>query len=406
MLIKRETYLAKIRPFYDLDIIKVLMGSRRCGKSKILELIIQELRDKGVAEQNIIFINFEDLQYDEINDYKKLNTYILARIKPGKNYLFFDEIHHVAGFEKAINSFRATLDCSIFITGSNSKMLSSEISSLLTGRIMEFTIYPFTYQESLEYRQVNNLKLPDNVFNDYLIMGGYPLRFNLFNEEDVKGYLKELFTNICQKDIFDRDINLEKEKFNKVCEYVLVNAGNDFNPESICDYLNSSNGKNYICPKTIYKYLDTMQKAFLITPVYRYNISGKAALKTNPKYYAIDNGLRLIKASSNNYNRGHFLENLLCIELLSRGYELYIGKTYKSEVDFIASKNGKKCFIQVAYIMESEDTINREFGAFSSIKDSSPKYVISLDPINMSRDGIVHLNIIDFLTNKVDLFLT
>ena len=191
MLIKRETYLAIIRPFYDLDIIKVLMGSRRCGKSKILELIIQELREKGVAENNIIFINFEDLQYDEINDYKKLNAYILARIKPGKNYLFFDKIHHVAGFEKVINSFRATLDCSIFITGSNSKMFSSEISSLLTGRIMEFTIYPFTYQESLEYRQLNNLKLPDNVFNDYLIMGGYPLRFNLFNEQDVKGYLKE-----------------------------------------------------------------------------------------------------------------------------------------------------------------------------------------------------------------------
>ena len=397
----------KIRPFYDLDIIKVLMGSRRSGKSKILELIKKELLDKGVKEENILFINFESLEFDDINDYKKLNAYVLNNIGVGKNYLFFDEIHHVKKFEKAINSFRATLDCSIFITGSNSKLLSKEISSLLTGRIIEFEIYPFTYEEAQRYRDLIAIDKPKNVFNDYLSLGGYPFRFNLTNEQDIKSYLKELYNNICEKDIFTRDSAIEKEKFMKVCEYILVNAGNDFNPANIYNYLKSNNrGKEYISERSIYTYLDKMEQAFLIKPIYRYNISGKTALKSNPKYYAIDNGFRLINANSNDYDRGKFLENLICIELLSRGYEVYIGKTYKGEVDFVAMRNGKKCFIQVSYIMDSQTTIDREFGAFSPIKDASPKYVLSLDPIDMSRNGIIHINIIDFLTAKEDLFLS
>ena len=193
----------------------------------------------------------------------------------------------------------------------------------------------------------------------------------------------------------------------KIAKYVLVNAGSDFNPEAIYNYLKSNNGgKEYCNLRTIYNYLDKLEKAFLIKPIYRYNISGKKILSSNPKYYAIDNGMRIINVDSNFYDRGKFLENVICIELLSRGYELYIGKTYKGEVDFVACKNGKKCFIQVAYIMESEETITREFGAFSPIKDASPKYVFSLDRMDMSRNGITHINIIDFLLGKVDIFLS
>lgn len=407
MLILRENYLERIRPFYDLDIIKVLIGSRRSGKSKVLELIQTELIQKGVNKENILFINFEDLDYEEIDDYKKLNTYVKSKLKDGKNYLFFDEIHHVKQFEKVINSFRATIDCSIFITGSNSKLLSNEISSLLTGRIIEFTIYPFNYQESLNFRNTNNIPIEDNSFNNFLVLGGYPFRFNLPNEQDVKHYLNELFDNICNKDIYTRDISLEKEKFTKVCEYILINAGNDFNPENICNYLKSNNGGvEYISLRSIYNYIEKMESVFLIKPIYRYNIAGKQALKSNPKYYAIDNGFRSIKVNSNDYDRGKFLENLICIELLSRGYEVFIGKTYKGEVDFVVMKNSKKCFIQVTYVMESDETIKREFGAFSPIKDSSPKYVLSLDTIDMSRNGISHINIVDFLTNKKDLYLT
>ncbi len=406
MLIKRENYLAKIRPFYDLDIIKVIIGSRRAGKSKVLEIIIQELIERGIDRKDIIYMNFENLDFEDIDDYKKLNDYIKKRKGSKKQYLFFDEIQHVKGFEKAINSFRVAFDCSIFITGSNSKMLSTEISTLLTGRIIEFSIYPFSFDESEEYRKKSNNVL-DNSFYDFLELGGYPFRFNLTAKSDIKAYLNELYDNICEKDIFSRDVEIEKAKFNKIASYVLVNAGNDFNPESIYNYLKSeNNGKEYCSLKSIYNYLEKMEKSFLIKPIYRYNISGKQALKFNPKYYAIDNGIRMIKANSNDYDRGRFLENVICIELLARGYEVYVGKTYKGEVDFVAMKNGKKCFIQVAYIMETEETVKREFGAFSPIKDASPKFVLSLDPIDMSRNGVTHLNIIDFLTYKVDLFLS
>ena len=406
MLISRERYLDKIRPFYDLDIIKVLTGSRRAGKSKIIELIIKDLKEKGIKESNIIYINFENLDYSDIKDYISLNNYIKSKISPGKMYLFFDEIQEVKMFEKAINSFRVSFDCSIFITGSNSKMLSAEISTVLTGRIIEFSIYPFSFYESEKFREKQNTMI-DNAFYDYLELGGYPFRFNLTSKDDVKLYLNELYNNICVKDIFTRDVEIEKTKFLKIAKYVLVNAGSDFNPEAIYNYLKSNNGgKEYCNLRTIYNYLDKLEKAFLIKPIYRYNISGKKILSSNPKYYAMDNGMRIINVDSNFYDRGKFLENVICIELLSRGYELYIGKTYKDEVDFVACKNGKKCFIQVAYIMESEETITREFGAFSPIKDASPKYVFSLDRMDMSRNGITHINIIDFLLGKVDIFLS
>ena len=226
-------------------------------------------------------------------------------------------------------------------------------------------------------------------------------------EQDIKAYLVELYNNICEKDIFARDSEIEKEKFNKVCKYILVNGGNDFNAETIYNYLKSNNhGQEYCALSSIYNYIEKMEKAFLIVKVNRYNIAGKEALKSNPKYYAMDNGFRIINANSNDYDRGRFLENIICLELLSRGYEVFIGKTYKGEVDFVAMKNGKKCFIQVAYILETNETIDREFNAFSPIKDASPKYVLSLDKIDMSKNGITHLNIIDFLENKVDLFLS
>ena len=405
-LIKREKYLEKIRPFYDLDVIKVMVGSRRAGKSKIIELIIDELVENGIKKTNIININFEDVDYDEIDDYKKLNDYVKKGIKnKRKYYLFFDEIHHVDHFEKAINSFRATLNCSVFITGSNSKMLSSDISSLLTGRTITFEINPFSYDEANMYLNLKKKKI-DNMFSNYLKLGGYPLRFDLKNEESVKRYLNELYESILNKDIFTRNVDIEKEKFIRVAKYILVNAGNEFNAKNVVDYLNKEYGKDYISIQSIYNYIDKMKKCYLIREISRYSIPGKEILKSNPKYYAIDNGFRIINTNSEAYSPTRFLENLICNELISRGYEVYIGKTYKGEVDFVAMKNSKKCFIQVSYIMESEETIKREFGAFSPIKDASPKYVFSLDRIDMSRNGITHINIEDYLKHKVDINLS
>lgn len=403
MLISRENCLSKIRPFYELDIIKVIMGSRRTGKSKVLELIIQELIKKGINKSDILYVNFEDLSYDEIDDYKKLNEYVLSKInKNRKQYLFFDEIQHVSHFEKAINSFRVSFDCSIFITGSNSKMLSAEISSLLTGRIIEFTIYPFTYLESIALLKANGKKQIE--FNNFLTYGGYPFRFLLDDEMSQFNYLVEIFNNICEKDILSRDSEIEKALFTKIAKYILLNAGSDLSIDNVYNYLKTDNkGIEFCSKRTIYNYLDKLEKAFLIKPIYRYNIPGKTILKSNPKYYAIDNGIRFICSNGSNFDRGKFLENLILIELLSRNYEVYVGKTYKGEVDFIARKNNKKCFIQVALTMESDKTIEREFGAFSPIKDASPKFVLSLDPVDMSRDGITHLNIVDFLLRKVDI---
>lgn len=405
MLLKRENCLNRIRPFYDADIIKILTGSRRSGKSKIIELIIQELKERGVKDKDILYLNFEDLKYEDIDDYGKLNKYVLAHIGKNKQYLFFDEIQHVKSFEKAINSFRVSFDCSIFITGSNSKMLSTEISTLLTGRIIEFVIYPFTFNECNEYLKLNHRTEID--FNNFLRLGGYPLRLELSDEKPQRDYLTELFNNICQKDIFVRDSEIEKNKFIKIAKYILLNAGCDFNPEKIYRYLKTENsGKEYCALSSIYNYLDKMEQSFFIKPIYRYNISGRTVLKSNPKYYAIDNGMRFICSNGNNYDRGKFLENVVLIELLSRDYEVYVGKTYKGEVDFVASKNGKKCFIQVTLSMEQQETIDREFGAFKPIKDGSPKYVLSLDSLDMSRDGITHLNIVDFLNCKVDIHLS
>lgn len=402
-LIKREKYLEKIRPFYELDVIKVMVGSRRAGKSKIIELIIDELIENGIKKNNIININFEDVDYDEIDDYKKLNDYVKKRIKnSSKYYLFFDEIHHVDHFEKAINSFRATLNCSVFITGSNSKMLSSDISSLLTGRTITFEINPFSYDEANMYLDLKQEKI-ENMFSNYLMLGGYPLRFDLNDEELVKQYLNELYESILNKDIFTRNVDIEKERFIRVAKYILVNAGNEFNAKNVVDYLCKEYGKDYISIQSIYNYIDKMKKCYLIREINRYSIPGKEILKSNPKYYAVDNGFRIINTNSGEYSPTRFLENLICNELISRGYEVYIGKTYKGKVDFVAMKNSKKCFIQVSYIMESEETINREFGAFSPIKDASPKYVFSLDRIDMSRNGITHINIEDYLKHKVDI---
>lgn len=405
-LIKRDRYLDKIRPFIDVDLIKVLTGSRRSGKSMILHLVIQELLKKGIKEEDIIFINFEDSKYEDINTYKKLNDFVMKNKGKGKKqYLFFDEIQHVEHFEKAINSFRVSFDCSIFITGSNSKMLSTEISTVLTGRTIQFTVYPFTYKEALDY--INKFKRNKIKFENYLKYGGYPLRFDLEDDASISLYINRLFTDICEKDIFARDANIEQTKFYKVAKYCLLYGGNEYNPDTIYKYLKSNNkNKEYCSLSSIYNYLEKMEKSFLLKPIYRYDISGKEILKSNPKYYAIDNGMRFINAIGNRYDIGKFLENIVLIELLSKGYDVYVGKTYKGEVDFVAYLNGKKCFIQVSYLMSDEETLNREFKAFSSIKDASPKYVLSLDQIDLSRDGVIHLNIIDFLLNKVNLFLS
>lgn len=410
-VIKRELYLEKIRPYYDIDIIKVLTGMRRSGKSIILKQIMDEIISTSkVSKDHIIYINFEDFAYEEIKTAKLFYELVKSKmIDDEKYYMFFDEIQHVSEFEKVIASFKATCNCSIFITGSNSKLLSGELATLLVGRTVEFKILPFSYKESCDYLELIGANVNhDEFFYNYLEFGGLPQRFDFKSPDATLKYLKEHYQGICEKDIFKKNSSIEKYKFNAICSYVLANAGKEFSAENVMNFYNSNNqtAKKEIEKKTIYNYLEKMEKAFLISRVQRFNIAGKEILKTKEKQYAMDMGLRIIQTNTVHFEDTFFLENIIYNELIARDYEVFVGKTYKGEVDFVAIKGNKKCFIQVAYLLASQATIDREFDAFSPISDASPKYVLSLDKMDMSRNGIAHINIIDFLLGKKDIYLT
>ncbi len=406
MKLKRELYLQQIRPFYESDIIKVITGVRRAGKSVLLKTIIEELNATGIDDSHIIYINLEDMDYEYIQTASDLNKEIQARIRDDeKHYIFLDEIQHIDDFEKALASFRATLNVSLFVTGSNSTLLSGELATLLTGRTVEFEILPFSFAELKEYLEINNKPFSEDTFYDYLKWGGFPLRFDYSDETAIRRYLSNLYESIINRDIIKKSGNMDKKQFMDIALYILANAGKEFSADNICTYYEQQNNKT-IARRTIYNYLDKMKKAYLIHGVSRYNIIGKAALKNREKYYAVDMGFRTINTNTINIEDTFFLENIIYNELLTRGYHVFTGKTYKGEIDFVAIKDGKKCFLQVSYLLASAETIRREFGAYDKITDASPKYVLSLDKIDMSRNGIVHMNILDFLLHKRDLMLT
>ena len=407
MEIIREGYLKEIRRFYDSNLIKVITGVRRCGKSIILKQIENELLFKNlIYYDHIITINFEDIKYDKLNTYKKLNAYILKQIKDKeKYYILLDEIQHVRQFEKVLSSLKATQNVSIFVTGSNSKLLSGRLATLLVGRCKEFKIMPFTYSEYLEYFEENQIELNNNLLSDYLKFGGMPQRLEHKEEKDIIDYLKSIYDGIVNKDICNSKSHINKETFNIISKYIISNASKEFSAQNVVDYFNKYNNSS-LDRKVVYRYLEKLEEACLISRVHRYDIASKRNLKSIEKQYAIDNGFILACSESNNVILSHLLENAVYNDLVFKGYDVKIGKTYKGEIDFVAMKDSKKCFIQVAYLLSDEQVIEREFGAFKSIKDPSPKFVLSLDNFDMSRGGITHINIIDFLLNKKGLFLS
>ena len=406
MKLKRETYLSQIRPYYEADLIKVITGVRRSGKSVLLESIRDELIENGINNDHIIYINLEDMDYEYILTASDLNSEIKNHINDkSKYYIFLDEIQHVIGFEKALASFRASLNVSLFVTGSNSALLSGEMATLLTGRTVEFEILPFSFYEMKEYYELNNKSFNDDLFFEYLKWGGFPLRFDFTDEPSIKRYITNLYEGIINRDIVTRRSKINQKTFKDISLYILSNAGKEFSAENVMEYYNRTS-KEKISSRTIYNYLDKMKKAYLLHGVSRYNLVGKASLTNREKYYATDMGFRTINTNTINYEDTFFLENIVYNELLSQGFTVFTGKTYKSEIDFVAIKNSKKCFIQVSYLLSDQKTIQREFGAFSPISDASPNYVISLDKIDLSHDGISHINMIDFLLHRKELALT
>ena len=398
-MIKRELYMKRIRPFIGSNLIKVMTGIRRCGKSVMLELIKQELIESGVNPIQFISINFEDLSYSHLQTAKSLHDEITNRAKDidGKVYLFFDEIQEVKDWEKCINSFRVSLDCDIYITGSNAKLLSGELATYLGGRYVEFVIYPFSFGEFIElYRPINPDASIQQCFQKYLITGGMPYLANIrYADEPSKQYLHDLFNSVQLKDIVKRNKIRDVDLLERIIAYVIANVGTTFSARSLTKFLKSE--QRTVAPETILNYIKYCCDAYLFYQVKRVNLQGNQILSTNEKYYIADHGIREAVFGGNMRDINLILENIVYLELLRRGYKVTVGKTGEKEIDFVCDKRGDKLYVQVTYLLASEDTIKREFGAYDTIRDNFPKYVVSLDEFDMSRNGIKHQNIRDFL---------
>ena len=395
MMIERELYLSKIRPFMDQDIIKVLTGIRRCGKSVMLELIKKELRKKGISESRIVSINFESRAVHYVKSLDAAYGYIrdVAQSQQEKIYLFLDEVQELEGWEKMVNSCMIDFSCDIYITGSNAKLLSGELATYLSGRYVEIRVYPFSFQEAL-------LMFPEKseqeVFRFYLQWGGMPFLYQFpIDENSAVQYLNDLYDSILLKDVIQRNKIRDTEQFKRILHYMIANIGNSFSASSITKYMKSE--YRGISAETLYNYLDYCKSACLLHLVPRQDLKGKSLLQFQEKIYLIDHGIR--EAIYGNYMRdiNRILENIVYVELLRRGYTVTVGKNQNKEVDFVAEKNGAKAYYQVTYLLASEETVAREFGAFQGIADNYSKYVLSLDEFDFSRDGYVHQNVREFL---------
>ena len=398
-MIKREIYMQRIRPFMNTDLIKVFTGIRRAGKSVMLELVKNELKESGISEENFLCINFEQFSNSQYLDVQSLYKKIVDFQKntKGKIYLFFDEIQEVTGWEKCINSCRIDFDCDIYITGSNAKLLSGELATYLAGRYVEFVIYPFSFAEFFEMNLIKNPNVDKNsCFMQFLKTGGMPFLSNFPDDDSAKSqYLIDIYNSVVLKDVVKRNNIRDVDTLERIVAYAFSNIGHIFSATSLSKYFKSENRK--ISHDTILNYLKFCSDAFLFYKINRYDLEGKKIVTVNEKYYCADHGLREALFGKNIQNIDQVLENIVCLELLRRNYKVYVGKKGDLEIDFIAEKQGKKIYVQVAYLLANEETIRREFSVYNAVKDSYPKYVVSMDELDFSQNGIIHKNIKDFL---------
>lgn len=398
-MIPRELYMRRIRPFIGTDLIKVMTGMRRAGKSVMLELIQEELVRSGVRRSQFLCYNFEDLRYAPLQTAAALHEEIQRKASEinGKVYLFLDEIQEVTDWEKCINSLRVTLNCDIYITGSNAKLLSRELASYLSGRYIEFVIYPFSFGEFIElYRTVSPDASVAACFQKYLLLGGMPYLANIhFLDAPSKQYLNDLYYSVQLKDIVARNQIRDVDLLERILSYIISNVGTTFSANSISKFLKSE--RRAVAPETILNYIRYCCEAFLFYQVKREDLQGKQLLSSNEKCYIVDHGIREAVFGGNLRDINLILENIVYLELLRRGYQVTVGKAGTQEIDFVCHQQDRKIYIQVSYLLASEETVQREFGVYEKIRDNFPKYVLSLDEFDFSRNGIKHCNIRDFL---------
>ena len=365
----------------------------------MLELIQEELVRSGVRRSQFLCYNFEDLRYAPLQTAAALHEEIQRKASEinGKVYLFLDEIQEVADWEKCINSLRVTLDCDIYITGSNAKLLSGELASYLSGRYTEFVIYPFSFGEFIElYRTVSPDASVAVCFQKYLLLGGMPYLANIhFLDAPSKQYLNDLYHSVQLKDIVARNQIRDVDLLERILSYIISNVGTTFSANTISKFLKSE--KRAVAPETILNYIRYCCEAFLFYQVKREDLQGKQVLSSNEKYYIVDHGIREAVFGGNLRDINLILENIVYLELLRRGYQVTVGKAGTQEIDFVCHQQAQKLYIQVSYLLASEETVQREFGVYERVSDNFPKYVISLDEFDFSRNGIKHCNIRDFL---------
>lgn len=401
MTIQRKEYLKKLIAFRDKQLIKVVTGVRRCGKSTLLKMYQEWLREQGVEASRIISINFEDIDYEELTDYRKLYDYLKGHLNPERmTYIFLDEIQNVADFPKVVDSLYIKNNVDIYMTGSNAYMLSSEIATLISGRYVQIEMLPFSFKEYME--STGSMNDRGVKYTEYLENSSFPQTLELKGQPDeIRDYLEGLYNTIVVKDIVNRKKITDTMMLKSLLRFVFDNIGNPLSSKKIADTMTSAGRK--IDVKTVEKYLEALTESFILYQAKRYNIKGKQYLKTLEKYYVVDVGLRFMLLGSKQMDAVHILENVVYLELLRRGYDVYVGKINEFEVDFVAQNSRGTAYFQVALTVRDEKTLQRELRPLQSIRDHYPKMILTLDEDPETQyDGIRRVNARDWLLGLTD----
>ncbi|MBA3072331.1 MAG: ATP-binding protein [Anaerolineae bacterium] len=394
-MISRDVYLKKLIDFQDKNVIKVITGIRRCGKSVLLQQFRDHLFSSGINSDNIILINFESLQYESITNYKSFYDYIRNLIREGRYYLLLDEIQAVEHWEKALASFQVDFDCDIYITGSNAFLLSSELATLIAGRYVEIHIFPLSFKEIVSQQKQDS----QTVFRDYLKYGGFPGLVEYEKKEDLaREYLDGIYNSVVVKDILTQNKFQSISILNAILKFMIDNVGNLISANNIADYLSSNGQKTHV--DTVINYLEAFENAYILYKTERYNLKGKRILRSPHKYYIVDSGIRNTILGFRDLDIGRVLENIVYLELRRRGYDVRVGVDDQFEIDFIATKNDEKLYVQTTLSLADDKVKYRELQGLLSIKDNYRKILLSMDyHVNEETEGIRIQNIIDFLLN-------